>query len=254
MDEATWLSSDDPAAMLQFIEERHAPSERKLRLFACASARLLSNPSDYDQACIKVVESLEMQHYDYSQIDPLLGYGPAQWARHHACILRDHEKKAAFLRDIIGNPFRPVEPLWQHRVSLQGQTDKSYPSWLAWNDGIIPKIAASIYESREFDRMFELADALEEAGCTNEEILMHCRGTVKRRVVRKIKTGLLCPLCGQKAFWRHGMHFDHEKRCGDCNVSWEPGEEKQFFADELAQENLIHVRGCWAIDCILGKS
>jgi hypothetical protein len=64
------------------------------------------------------------------------------------------------LRDCLGNPFRPV--------SLN-------TAWPAWNDGIIPKLAQSIYEELAFERMPILADALEEASCTNPDILNHCR-------------------------------------------------------------------------------
>ena len=33
-----------------------------------------------------------------------------------------------------------------------------------------------IYDDRAFDRMHELADALEKAGCNDVEILNHCCG------------------------------------------------------------------------------
>ena len=49
------------------------------------------------------------------------------------------------------------------------------PSWLAWNDGAIRKIAQTIYDARAFDRLPLLADALEDAGCTDAAILSHCR-------------------------------------------------------------------------------
>ncbi len=48
-------------------------------------------------------------------------------------------------------------------------------AWLAWNGGTVQKVAQSIYDERAFDRMPILADALEEAGCTNQDILGHCR-------------------------------------------------------------------------------
>lgn len=35
--------------------------------------------------------------------------------------------------------------------------------------------AATIYEGRAFDRMRDLADALERAGCDDGELIRHCR-------------------------------------------------------------------------------
>jgi hypothetical protein len=43
------------------------------------------------------------------------------------------------------------------------------------NNAAIPKLAQPIYDERAFDRLPLLADALVAAGCTNEEILAHCR-------------------------------------------------------------------------------
>ena len=76
--------------------------------------------------------------------------------------LADAQRKQTFLlRDIVSNPFRPI--------ALD-------PAWLAWNDATLVKLAQAIYDIRAFERMPELADALEEAGCTNTYILNHCRG------------------------------------------------------------------------------
>jgi hypothetical protein len=68
--------------------------------------------------------------------------------------------EASILRCILGNPFRAVT------IS---------PSWQLWNEKTISRIAEAIYDERAFDRMPILADALEEAGCTNADILNHCR-------------------------------------------------------------------------------
>jgi hypothetical protein len=47
--------------------------------------------------------------------------------------------------------------------------------WLTWNEGTIPKLAEAVYNERNFDRLPILADALEEAGCPDADILEHCR-------------------------------------------------------------------------------
>jgi hypothetical protein len=51
------------------------------------------------------------------------------------------------------------------------------PALRAWNDGAVPQIARSIYDDRAFDRTPLLADALEDAGCTDTELLGHLRGS-----------------------------------------------------------------------------
>ncbi len=50
------------------------------------------------------------------------------------------------------------------------------PAWLRWNSGIVSKLSQNVYDSCTFDHLPILADALEEAGCTDSAILDHCRG------------------------------------------------------------------------------
>lgn len=61
------------------------------------------------------------------------------------------------LRDVIGNPFRPVTvaPEWRTAAAVA--------------------LAESMYRARDFAAMPILADALQDAGCYNEDILNHCR-------------------------------------------------------------------------------
>jgi hypothetical protein len=58
-----------------------------------------------------------------------------------------------------------------------------HPGWRAWSGGVVPRLAQAAYEERhlpsgELDpaRLAELADALEEAGCADADILGHLRG------------------------------------------------------------------------------
>jgi hypothetical protein len=67
---------------------------------------------------------------------------------------------AGVFLEVIGNPFQPVT---------------LHPSWLAWHGGAVPNLARSIYDERAFERLPVLADALEEAGCDNADVLGHCR-------------------------------------------------------------------------------
>jgi hypothetical protein len=80
------------------------------------------------------------------------------------CQLATEEaKQVDLVRCIFGNPFRPAH---------------INPGCLAWNNRTVPKIAETIYDERDFDRLLVLADALEEAGCHDVEILAHCRKPV----------------------------------------------------------------------------
>jgi hypothetical protein len=49
------------------------------------------------------------------------------------------------------------------------------PAWRTWNDGTVPRLARGIAERGDFESLPILADALEDAGCTDAIILGHCR-------------------------------------------------------------------------------
>jgi hypothetical protein len=50
------------------------------------------------------------------------------------------------------------------------------PACMSWHNATVPAIAQRIYDERTFHDLPILADALEEAGCINPDILAHCRG------------------------------------------------------------------------------
>jgi hypothetical protein len=83
------------------------------------------------------------------------GWTPRSGAVEH----RERRKLADFIRDIFGNPFRPVT---------------FSPDW---RTGTVLTLARQMYESRDFSAMPILADALQDAGCDEPAILAHCRDT-----------------------------------------------------------------------------
>jgi hypothetical protein len=65
-------------------------------------------------------------------------------------------EQCRLVRDILGNPFCPVT---------------FDPSWRA---STISDLARIIYDNQAFSRIRELANALEQSGCINQDILQHC--------------------------------------------------------------------------------
>jgi hypothetical protein len=103
---------------------------------------------------------------------------PGMWAYAVACdVLRETARavnpdypsspergpQCDLIRDIFGNPFRPV--------AVQ-------PGWLT---PTVTALARAMYDEKAFDQLPILADALEEAGCDNAQVLGHCRGGVHVR-------------------------------------------------------------------------
>jgi hypothetical protein len=88
------------------------------------------------------------------------GSGTAQVAAWDAAHAAGNRQQAQSLREIVGNPFLPIA------IS---------PSWLSWGDGLVASMARQIYQEQDFTDLPILADALEEAGCDEGELLAHFR-------------------------------------------------------------------------------
>jgi hypothetical protein len=202
MTEQEWLTCTDPTPMLQFLGGSGKLSERKARLFAVACCRLMWSQLP-DQRIRRLVERAEGFADGLATAKGLraarsaaegvwddwrTARAPLKWPFHaHAALVvgevpihlhrlcgpgnlttmsvyraraARRAGQRAMLPDVFGNPFRPVALA---------------PAWLAWNDGTVVKLAQAIYEDKAFDRLPILADALEEAGCQNQDILGHCR-------------------------------------------------------------------------------
>jgi hypothetical protein len=172
MTEADWLACTDPEAMRQFVGD--ATSERKRLLYLAAWCRC-SQPVVRDRHARAAVEVEEryadglVAHEDFRRAGSaafLVQFVQMMMGGSHKAR---HPEYAQLLRDVVGNPFRP-------RAVLS-------PAWLAWNDATVVRLAQAAYEERympegrlDNGRLAVLADALEEAGCADPDILGHLRG------------------------------------------------------------------------------
>lgn len=198
MTEHEWLACVNSSKMLEFI--RATATKRKLRLFAAACFRRLAHllPDHRQQSAIEMLEDdpeeVELRRGVVQRVrlalpssddsfrgkctgtnDPyfvgLMLYRElvSSSTAHHATVatqgladgVEEQLVQSRLLRCIIGNPFRSV---------------KDDPTWLAESNGTVLHFAQTIYDDRAFDRLPILADALEEAGCHDADILGHCRG------------------------------------------------------------------------------
>ena len=193
MTEAEWLTCEEPNPMIQFLRDR--TSDRKYRLFSCGCylnlwsrfpvaeiyRDVLRASEDYaEQRISKSQFKLARKKGDWEKAPRVTGEA---WevARNSAadCSDESYERvrrgdewghrivrkrpeetvtQVGFIRDIFGNPFRPVtfSPSWRTSTTVA--------------------LASQMYESRDFSAMPILADALQDAECDSADVLDHCRG------------------------------------------------------------------------------
>lgn len=200
MTQQEWLASDDQWGMLQVVRQ-HSPSERKVRLFNAAVCRrfwdylpeasqailvesehladgLVRGSPDQPDLCGRA--NAVVAPYDRQYPDKQFPSSEIRIQRNAAAAVcyavlptdlfgagsyflemdpSEKEPHVALIRDVFGNPFRPVtlDPVW--------------------GTATVRQLAEVVYHERAFERMPILADALEEAGCHDTEILRHCRGS-----------------------------------------------------------------------------
>jgi hypothetical protein len=198
MTDAEWLACDDPASLLKWLQrsKRHRPTLRKLQLLANALVDRIADRFT-DPVSITVREFMDRLTESQLSQDEYLGEWRKWWRaldtlEPHGHILAwavrvsqagmnsfgtpetrvravagylssrlgttEQANQVGVLRDVIPNPFRPVAfaPEWRTGTALV--------------------LTRQMYESRDFFAMPILADALQDAGCDNEDILTHCRG------------------------------------------------------------------------------
>ncbi len=190
MNESDWWACQQPQRMLEFLLDRGRLSERKALLFAMACWRQVwpllpdacrsavqaaeqaadGGGTAEDRACGLLLAEGPLGSLIAGQLlagrDTRYSFqDPSPWKGYVTHAQGRRLYRVNVLRDLFGPlPFRPV----------------AVPAAiLAWNDDCVVKLAAGIYQERDFssERMGVLADALEEAGLVDEEVLGHVRGS-----------------------------------------------------------------------------
>jgi hypothetical protein len=173
--EPEWEAATDAYALLH--RGGKDLDDRKLRLFACACCRRLPILMEDDRN-VRAIEVAE-QYADglvakrelkkarkAARIPWLTSFEPydeavlAINATRQFLPARQQEHICSLLRDLTGNPFRPV---------------RFKPSWLRANGGAVQQLAQAIHAEQRWEEMPILGDALEDAGCVDPTILDHCR-------------------------------------------------------------------------------
>jgi hypothetical protein len=212
VNEDLWLTSRHPYHMLEYLRRsrRYRPTRRKLHLFACRCVRRIrgllafaesekaivvaerfaddkTTPDQLHSARVaaqRAVKSVELEDgpgaRSAARAAMALTHDPPNVGRRaiplainrtervisqvisslpdlHSVAV-EHHAQADLLRCIFGNPFASllIEP--------------------GWRTSAVIDLATAIYDQRAFKTMPILADALEEAGCTDVDLLQHCRG------------------------------------------------------------------------------
>ena len=219
MTEKQWFTCKDPQLMFDYLRnettikrrEKYLISERKMELFVNA-------------CCIQY--GVNTKDIDFKQAETWM----LVW-----CSTGFTDIRCDILRDIVGNPFKSYkyirEECWdckddpQFKASRRCKTCNGkaeiFVNWLTTN---VISIAQQIYNTKNFDNLPILGDALLDAGCADEYLLKHCHGT--RCQHYSLEMGINCKLC-----------FGTESR-----------------NNPETQLPMVHFLGCWVIDSILGKN
>ncbi len=204
MTAAEWLTGADPDEMQMALLKLNVLTDRKLRLFKCAAVRLVWDvlPDDTlrravdtcerfmegmataeelasardaadatyeglgdiiaDHSALRVTElcdaELSLQHTGFT--NGISAIAAEAWSGGGLTWDNAWDRAQRFqsdlLREIVGNPFRPVA---------------IDPQWLT---STVVSLAHGIYDTLAFDHLPILADALQDAGCEDADVLAHC--------------------------------------------------------------------------------
>lgn len=203
MTEAEWLALTDLKPMLEFIRSR--ASERKLLLFCCACCRSIWQliPDERSRSAVVTVERFadgrasreELKTAENAALEAEEESDANGAAAVSYLFQYMHTRTAQFVAEFAHTEFAAPETLsGLDRSTIDVRKDEERrrqthilrdifgpllfwpvtadPSWFTSD---VVALATGVYQDRAFDRLPILADALEDAGCDNPDILDHCR-------------------------------------------------------------------------------
>jgi hypothetical protein len=203
MTEQERLACADPRPMLEFL--RGKASDRKLRLFAVACCRRIwhrfknrQNPRAAEVAeqfaegnatlsaltiarekARDLVREIDSEDVIFPVIDELTTCIPAEHAALAmvAYLRGDYPDGCVHWQSRLGSPFHAgaTDPFVRVFRDIFSNPFRFITLDSVWLTSTVINLAETIYAERVFDRLPILADALEDAGCTNQDILDHCR-------------------------------------------------------------------------------
>jgi hypothetical protein len=209
--EVFWMLNQAHAQARQVRAPQSKAGRRRLRLLACACARLVWGLLD-DERSRAVVEVAErfaegqasdreltrarldaeaVTHAGPADDEPLQRRRSAHAAALHAAAPEIWDTTRAVWRcasalfrpvgvrlDLIPKAsWRPVGALLHEIFGNPFRPVALGPApWLAWNGGTVAAVARTIAREGAFGELPALLDALQEAGCDHEAILAHLRG------------------------------------------------------------------------------
>jgi hypothetical protein len=216
MNEVAWLGGSDPTAMLDYLADKGL--DRKLRLFACACVRRCWSRVKFapERNAVETAERFaegeakfaalqqarERAEQHAAEVEGAPQFEQFVWEAAVGCCADDALEaartvcesmrrqavreeaygvpahfeaqvvaeassaecaaQAELLREVLGNVFRPCVVNW---------------AWTQWNGGAVLSMAREIDDEGRFGELPYLGDALEDAGCGDEQVLRHCRGS-----------------------------------------------------------------------------
>lgn len=194
MTEAEWLTETDPMQMLRFI--RGKTSNRKLRLLTsacCRSAKIVLTCQPLRNA----VETAERYADGQASYGEMVRAAKAVEAFSWSAAADERREARGIWHLVTMGTWWNIWPIRRSQRTLLALLSVERPVGFAWpplfrcvfgslmfrpvlvapiwRTSTVLALAHDIYADRTFDRMPILADALQDAGCDNADILNHCR-------------------------------------------------------------------------------